>query len=254
MTRRVTLVVHGHFYQPPRENPWTGEVAREPSAAPFHDWNARIAAECYRPNAFARIIDSRNRLVSIVDNYRLLSYDLGPTLLSWLERHDPVTYRRLIAADLAMDGGMAQGFGHLILPLCNQRDLRTQIRWGITDFEFRYGRRAEGMWLPEAAVNDTVLQVLAEEGIQFTLLAPGQGIEVTTLARYLREHRPEDEVKVRESSWSCAHGVGRWREDCGCSTGGEPGWNQRWRAPLREALDSLADRNASVFERLGAQA
>src|SRR4051812_35070103 len=365
MSRRVTLVVHGHFYQPPRENPWTGEVAREPSAAPFHDWNARIAAECYRPNAFARIIDSRNRLVSIVDNYRLLSYDLGPTLLSWLERHDPVTYRRLIAADLAMDGGMAQGFGHLIMPLCNERDLRTQIRWGITDFEFRYGRRAEGMWLPEAAVNDSVLQVLAEEGIKFTLLAPGQagwvrslndpneawgdlphgsidtrrpyrwehpaggglgidvvfydgglshdiafglgsmnsqglldrvdaaggaegglvtvaadgetfghhhrygdrllayalaveaprrGIEVTTLARYLRENRPEDEVKIKESSWSCAHGVGRWREDCGCSTGGEPGWNQRWRAPLRQALDTLRDRNAAVFERLGKQA
>src|SRR3954470_8730334 len=182
MTRRVSLVVHGHFYQPPRENPWTDEVTREPSAAPFHDWNERINAECYRPNTGARIVDGRDRLVALVDNYRRMSYDIGPTLLSWLDRHAPDTYRKMVDADEAMAGGMAQGFGHLILPLCNDRDLRTQVRWGISDFEYRYGRRPEGMWLPEAAVNDAVLAVLAEEGITFTLLAPNQAGWVRPLA------------------------------------------------------------------------
>src|SRR3954468_830330 len=174
MAEKLRLVVHGHFYQPPRENPWTDEVSREASAAPFHDWNERITAECYRPNTSARIVDGRNRLVALVDNYRRMSYDIGPTLLSWLDRHAPDTYRKMVDADEAMAGGMAQGFGHLILPLCDDRDLGTQVRWGISDFEYRYGRRPEGMWLPEAAVNDAVLAVLAEEGIKFTLLAPNQ--------------------------------------------------------------------------------
>ena len=119
MAERLRLVVHGHFYQPPRENPWTEEVTREASAAPFHDWNERITAESYRPNAYARIVEDRGRLVSIVDNYEHLSFDMGPTLLSWLERHHPNTYRRMVAADRIANGGMAQGFGHLILPLCN---------------------------------------------------------------------------------------------------------------------------------------
>jgi hypothetical protein len=360
MVEQLRLVVHGHFYQPPRENPWTEEVSREASAAPFHDWNARITAECYRPNGFARIVDERGRLVSLVDNYELLSFDMGPTLLSWVERHEPDTYRRMVAADRAGRGGVAQAFGHLILPLCNERDIRTQVRWGLADFRYRFGRPADGMWLPEAAVDDAVLAVLAEEGVSFTILAPrqaarvrpigsdewvdvdegsldttrayrwshpagyGRGVDivfynggiahdvafglgsmsseglidrvvsaapsgglvtlaadgetfghhhrygdrllayalaveaprrevtVTNVADDLRANPPEHEVQVHESSWSCAHGVGRWREDCGCSTGGDPGWNQRWRAPLRAALDMLRDHAAAVFTRRGA--
>lgn len=354
-----TVVVHGHFYQPPRENPWVEQVVAEPSAAPFHDWNERITAECYRPNGAARIIDDAGRVVSIVNNYAHLSFDVGPTLMSWLERHQPEVYQRILAGDAAGGGAMAQAHGHVILPLANARDLRTQVRWGLADFEHRFGRRAEGMWLPETAVNDQVLAVLVEEGVCFTVLAPGQaarvrprsgdepwaevdersldigrpyrwlhpdgsnrgvdlvfydgalshavafglgtmssqafldratvrrrglvsvatdgetfghhhhwgdrllayafaveaprrGVEVTTLARHLRGVVATHQVQVRESSWSCSHGVGRWREDCGCSTGGGPDWNQRWRAPLRSALDLLRDRAAEVFARRGA--
>ena len=334
-----TLVVHGHFYQPPRENPWTEEVAREASAAPFHDWNARIAAECYRPNGVARIVDDAGRVLAIVDNYRHISFNMGPTLLAWMERHAPDAYARIVAADAATGGAMAQAFGHLILPLADERDIRTQVRWGLADFEHRFGRRAEGMWLPEAAVNDEVLRILVEEGVQFTVLAPGQAaepvdtgavhrwthpsgngsiaivfydgdlshdvafslstlaphafldriggdralvtvatdgetfghhhrwgerflayaltveaprrrLEVSNLVEVVRHHADAaEEVQVRESAWSCAHGVGRWREDCGCSTGGGPGWNQRWRAPLREALDWLRDVGREAYER-----
>ena len=354
-----SVVVHGHFYQPPRENPWTEEVGREASAAPFHDWNARIVAECYRPNGAARVFDDSGRVVAIVNNYENLSFDVGPTLLAWLERHEPEVYRRILAADALAGGAMAQAHGHVILPLADERDVRTQVRWGLADFEHRFGRRAEGMWLPETAVNDDVLAVLAEEGVGFTILAPSQavrarplgggdrswvdvrdgsldtsrpyrwlhpdrsgrgvdvvfydgglshavafelatlssrafvdrvttgraglvtvatdgetfghhhrwgerlvahalhveaprrGVRVTTPGRHLRRANVDHEVQVRESAWSCVHGVGRWREDCGCSTGGEPGWNQRWRAPLREALDLLRDRAAEVFERRG---
>jgi len=356
-----SLVVHAHFYQPPRENPWTEHLAREPSATPFHDWNARIDAECYRPNGVARVFDDAGRVVDIVNNYEHLSFDVGPTLLSWLEVHDPETYGRIVAADARTRGGMAQGWGHVILPLADERDIRTQVRWGLIDFEHRFGRPAEGMWLPEAAVDDRVLAVLAEEGVAFTVLAPGQarrvrplgggsrswtsveggdvdtsrpymwlhpdgsgrgvdvvfydgglshtiafelaglssqalldrvtdgrseglvtiaadgetfghhqrwgerlaahalsveaparGVEVTNVAAYLRTERPAYEVDVALSSWSCAHGVGRWSEDCGCSTGGQPGWQQRWRRPVRAALDGLRDRLAEVFERRGA--
>ena len=354
------LVFHGHFYQPPRENPWTEEVAREPSAAPFHDWNSRIDAECYLPNGAARVFDDEGRVVDIVNNYANMSFDVGPTLLSWLEVHDPVTYRRIVAADAQGGMAMAQGWGHIILPLANDRDLRTQVRWGLADFEHRFGRRAEGMWLPETAVNDRVLAVLAEEGVGFTVLAPGQarrvrplgagpgawvdvdggrvdvgrpyrwlhpdrsgrgvnivfydgglshavafelgtlssralldrvtarrpgiltiaadgetfghhqrwgerllahaleveaprhGVQVTNVAAYLRAARAADQVEVKLSSWSCAHGVGRWEDDCGCYTGGHPDWQQRWRRPLRRALDLLRDRLTEIFERRGA--
>jgi len=355
-----SLVIHAHFYQPPRENPWTEQLSREPSAAPFHDWNARIDAECYRPNGVARVFDDTGRVVDIVNNYDHLSFDVGPTLLSWLEVHDPETYGRILSADARSLGGMAQGWGHVILPLANDRDMRTQVRWGLIDFEHRFGRRAEGMWLPEAAVDDRVLAVLAEEGVEFTVLAPGQarrvrplgsgsrswssmgerpidtsrpyrwlhpdgsgrgvdivfydgglshaiafelaglssqglldrvtagptegvvtiaadgetfghhqrwgerlvahalsveaparGVNVTNVAAFLRTERPAYEVDVGLSSWSCAHGVNRWRDDCGCSTGGQPGWQQRWRAPLRAALDGLRDRLAEVYQRRG---
>jgi Domain of unknown function (DUF3536)/Glycosyl hydrolase family 57 len=334
------LVVHGHFYQPPRENPWTEAVGQEPSAAPWHDWNERITAECYRANAFARVVDAGGQVVSIVNTYEHLSFDVGPTLLSWLEAQAPAVYERILEGDRVGGGAMAQSYFHVILPLCDERDLRTNVRWGLADFRHRFGRDAEGMWLPETAVNEAVLGVLAEEGVRFTILAPDQaaapvdprrayrchgvevvffdgplshsvafegqssqalveralaaagdgdgvvcvatdgetfghhhryadralayaltvegprrGLAVTNVAAFLRAHPPADgdEVAVRESAWSCSHGVGRWREDCGCSTGGEPGWDQRWRAPLRQALELLREAAAEVFERRGAK-
>lgn len=353
------VVIHGHFYQPPRENPWTEEVGRERSAAPFHDWNARIAAECYRPNAVARVVDEHGNVVSIVDNYEMISYNVGPTLLSWLERQEPETYHRMVDADSRGMGAIAQAYGHTILPLANQRDMRLQIRWGLADFRYRFNREALGMWLPECAVNDAVLSALIEEGVKFTVLAPGQaaqirsiegvhswvdvhqswfdtsrpyrwthpsddgrGIDIifyngplshavafemsnmnsqalvdrmmaaasgrvglvtlatdgesfghhhkygdrllayalgvetqrrgmphTNLNKAIETMRPTHEVKVHESAWSCAHGVGRWKEDCGCSTGGETGWNQRWRAPLRSALDQLSATITTVYNK-----
>ena len=357
----IRLAVHAHFYQPPRENPWTEEVPREPSAAPFHDWNQRIAAESYRPNAFARVVDDRGRVVDIVNNYELLSFDVGPTLLSWLATHEPAAYARVLQGDAKGGGGVAQAFFHVILPLASRRDVQTHVQWGLAEFMHRFGRQAEGIWLPETAVNDDVLSVLAEEGVSFTILAPGQAaaarpldqggeggwtdvsggsvdtsqpyrwrhpdggdlgvdlvfydgrlshtiafelsgmssqglldriedtaagrdglvtlaadgetfghhhrfgdrvmayalareaarrnIEVVTVAGYLRDVRPTQEVRVVESAWSCAHGVGRWKDDCGCSTGGGRGWNQRWRAPLRAALDVVRDAVDSAFDR-----
>src|SRR5688500_13005815 len=149
----VRLVIHGHFYQPPRENPWTEEVATELSAAPYHDWNERITAECYRPNGWARVLDDAGRVEGIVNNYGHLSFDAGPTLLSWLERHQPAVYRRMQEADAESGGAIAQAYNHAILPLANERDIRTQVRWGLADFAHRFGRPAEGMWLPETAVN-----------------------------------------------------------------------------------------------------
>jgi alpha-amylase/alpha-mannosidase (GH57 family) len=365
----VAFVLHGHFYQPPRENPWTEVVSREPSAAPHHDWNERITAECYRPNGWARILDDQGRIVGIVDNYQHLSFNVGPTLLSWLDQHAPETYARIVAADRSARRGIAQAYGHAILPLCNDRDLRTQVRWGLADFRHRFGREAEGLWLPETAVDDRVLAVLAEEGVGFTILAPNQvsevrprqsgygrfepaddrvaeggwreadpsgsgtptvarwvhptrpglgvdlvvydgpishdvafgglasqvvvdriarrgrelvavacdgetfghhhkfadrgvahaltveagrrGVTVPRLADWLATYPPADEARVRLSAWSCAHGVGRWKDDCGCQTGGEPGWAQAWRAPLRRALDVVRAAAVEVFERRG---
>ena len=342
--RRVC--VHGHFYQPPRENPWTGAVEPQPSAAPYPDWNARVTAEAYAPNAAA-------------DTYARISFDVGPTLLAWLERSAPETYAAIVAADGAAAGrfdghgaAIAQAFHHAILPLASPRDARTEVRWGIADFRHRFGREPEGMWLPETAVDLATLEVLAEEGIPFTVLAPHQAARVrgfdeigwrdvgdgsidtgrpyvqslpsgrsiallfydgpasraiafegllesgdrlaerlleaaggdgegprlahvatdgetyghhhrhgemalahalaviesrddarlTVYGEFLAERPPTDEVEIREAtSWSCHHGIDRWRADCGCSTGGEPGWNQAWRKPLRSALDFLRD-------------
>jgi alpha-amylase/alpha-mannosidase (GH57 family) len=357
----VRLVIHGHFYQPPRENPWTEEVAAEPSAAPFHDWNERIAAECYRPNGWARVLDEHGSVTDIVNNYEHLSFNIGPTLMSWLETQCADVYERVLDADRERGGAIAQAYSHPILPLSNERDVRTQVRWGMADFERRFGRRAQGLWLPETAVNDDVLRVLVEEGVGFTILAPSQALEVRALdgddgewidvsdgsiatgpphrwfhpddrdrwidlvfydgpishdlafgltglssqelvrrvvdaaadgtpvvvatdgetfghhhkfadralayaftheasaagvrvlntAALVDEVPPTHQVHVRESAWSCAHGVGRWKEDCGCSTGGRPDWNQAWRAPLRRALDVLRDHALEVFERRG---
>jgi len=340
----TNLVVHGHFYQPPREHPFTDRVPRQPSAAPFHDWNERITAECYRPNAFARVLDEQGRVVAIVNNFELLSFNVGPTLASWLERHAPDVYDRVLSADRVARTAIAQGYHHIILPLANERDRRTQVRWGLADFAHRFGRPAQGMWLPETAVNDAVLATLVEEGVEFTILAPGQaaskiepgrayrwihptgkgsiavlfydgplshdvafgvggqsagalveravaalpggkglalvatdgetfghhhkfteraiayalavesprrGVSTRSLGVWLAAHPPTEAVAVRESAWSCAHGVGRWKEDCGCSTGGATGSNQRWRKPLRDALDLLRDHAARVFEQRG---
>jgi len=177
----VTFVVHGHFYQPPRENPWTEEVSVEPSAAPFHDWNARITAESYRPNGWARVLDERGRVAEIVDNYEHLSYNVGPTLLSWLRVHAPDVYDRMLEGDRVGGGAIAQAYNHAILPLCDERDARTQIRWGLADFAHQFGRPATGLWLPETAANDAVLALLVEEGVRFTILAPGQAVSVRPL-------------------------------------------------------------------------
>jgi hypothetical protein len=335
-TRR--LVVHGHFYQPPRENPWTEEVPREPGAAPFHDWNERIAAECYRPNGYARVVDQADRIVAIVNNYARLSFDGGPTLLSWLEVHEPDAYARLLAGDREGQGAIAHPWFHVILPLATERDARVNIRWGIADFRHRFGRDPEGLWLPETAVDDTTLRLLASEGIGYTILAPSQadrsvdttrlyrwrdrvtlvfydgplshdvafgapssqvlverveaaapdgglvcvatdgetfghhhhfadrslayaltveaprhGLSVGGLADHVRGERDLESVGVVTSAWSCAHGVGRWKEDCGCSTGGQPGWNQKWRGPVRRALDILRDAAHEAFARRGAE-
>jgi alpha-amylase/alpha-mannosidase (GH57 family) len=335
----TALIIHGHFYQPPRENPWTGVVDPEPSAAPFHDWNERIHAECYAPN---------------IVNYPLISFNFGPTLLSWLETHHRDTYQKILSADresAAARGGhgnaIAQAYGHAILPLCNERDRLTQVVWGLADFRYRFGREAEALWLPETAANDHVLALLIEQGMRYVILAPSQakgtidtskpylfrhpdrsgrslavffyngplaraiaferalassrglvekfvsaasggdlvnvatdgetyghhfkfgdlclthaltveaksaGFWITNYAQYLDHHAPDTEVEIDNgpdgegSSWSCVHGVGRWSRDCGCHTGGEPGWNQSWRKPLREALNFLRDDAAAKFE------
>ena len=357
MSENRFVAIHGHFYQPPRENPWLEAIETQDSAHPWHDWNERITVECYAPNASARILDAKDRILHIVNNYAWISFNVGPTLLSWLEAHAPETYNAIIEADRLsrerFDGhgsAIAQVYNHMILPLANARDKRTQVHWGVRDFEWRFGRKPAGMWLPETAVDTESLEVLADAGITFTILEPGQGraeggidpttpyrctlpsgrtmevffydgpisravafenllargenlanrligafkderahpqivniatdgetyghhhrygemalayalhyIEENDLARivnysaFLAEHPPERTVEIVErTAWSCAHGIERWRSDCGCSTGGDPGWNQQWRTPLRDALDWLRDQVAKVFETRGA--
>ncbi|MCI0435301.1 MAG: DUF3536 domain-containing protein [Gemmatimonadetes bacterium] len=364
MTRWIC--VHGHFYQPPRENPWLESIETQPSAYPYHDWNERVAAECYAPNAAARILDQRRRITRITSNYERISFDFGPTLLAWLEAHDPETYAAILMADHASRGrfgghgsALAQAYNHIIMPLANDADIRTQVCWGLRDFRHRFGRDAEGMWLPEAAVDVRTLEALAAHDVRFTILAPGQaaavrrldggewvdvtgqridpsnaylcrlpsgreirlffydgpvsravafenllsdgarfarrltdlatagseprlahiatdgetyghhhrfgemalafalqriestdGVQLVNYAQFLESQPLQHEVRILENtSWSCAHGVERWRSDCGCSAGGRPGWTQAWRAPLRAALDWLRDRVAEPFER-----
>lgn len=337
-----SVVVHGHFYQPSRCNAWSGEPDLEESAAPAHDWNERINAECYRANAWARIHAPDGQVLDLVNNYEWMSFNFGPTVADWLERRDPATYARILDADrrsLARTGhgnAMAQAYNHAILPLCNERDRRTQVRWGIDDFKRRFGRKPEGMWLSECAVDYATIDELAKAGVKFTILSPeqaagpvdpsivyrcrglaifffdgpisreisfsevskngealaarlatgkpltvvatdgevyghhkkfadltlayvlaramsGRGIEVTNPAAYLAKHRDTPWISLRAgaSSWSCPHGVERWRSDCGCSTGGPAEWNQKWRTPLRDALDWLRDRLAAQFESEG---
>ncbi len=339
------VVVHGHFYQPPRENPWSDVVGRQPSAAPFRDWNQRITAECYRPNAWARIVDTDGNVVGIVNNFELMSFDLGPTLARWLDRHAPDVLARMVAADQIASTAVAHPYHHVILPLSAERDRRTELRWGRAEFRHRFGREPAGVWLPETAVDAPTLEDVAAGGFSFTILDPSQivgdgpvgpgayrwrgatgatvdlvvyegsvshdiafgidsmssaelieravgsagpaplvclatdgetfghhhkfteravayalAVEVPrqghttgSLERWLAAHRPERDVEVRRSAWSCVHGVERWRSDCGCSTGGEPGWSQAWRAPLRSALDAVREQAAAAFEELGVE-
>jgi len=360
------ICIHGHFYQPPRENPWLEAIESQDSAYPYHDWDERITAECYAPNSASRILDGEGRIVQIVNNYARISFDFGPTLLAWLEGNASDVYEAVLAADQesqqAFSGhgsALAQAYNHMILPLANRRDKYTQVLWGIRDFEHRFGRKPEGMWLPETAVDLETLDIMAELGIQFTILAPHQASRVreiggrswrdvsggridptraytlrlpsgrrislffydnpisravafegllssgeqfagrlmgsfseerpwaqlvhiatdgetyghhhrhgdmalayalhhihsnnlarlTNYGEYLERHPPAHEVEIFENtSWSCPHGVERWRSDCGCNTGGRPGWNQAWRAPLREALDWLRDALVPSYE------
>lgn len=371
------VCVHGHFYQPPRENPWLEAVETQDSAAPYHDWNERITAECYAPNGAARIVDSRNRILRITNNYARMSFNVGPTLLSWIEEKAPLTYAMIRDADrqsrsqfAGHGSAMAQVYNHIILPLASTRDRMTQIAWGIADFEHRYGRKPEGMWLPETAVDLESLDLLARHGIRFTILAPHQcarvrplrksnadnptavggisttetitdtnwkdtpdgsvdttqpylvhtspgysiavffyngpvsraiafdgllnsgevfaerllggfteregaqlvhvatdgesyghhhrhgemalayalqlieeqdNVNLTNYGEFLENFPPAQEAEIAENtSWSCFHGIERWRSDCGCN-GGKAGWNQKWRGPLRQALDELRD-------------
>jgi alpha-amylase/alpha-mannosidase (GH57 family) len=183
----TALVIHGHFYQPPRENPWTGEVDREPSAHPDPNWNERIFHECYRPNGYARLFGEFNLIERIVNNYARMSFNFGPTLLSWMEGRHPATYARILEADrqskerLGHGGAIAQGYNHTILPLCNDRDRVTQVRWGISDFMHRFGRRPESLWLPETGCNDATLGTLIDEGLRFVILSPYQAERVRSL-------------------------------------------------------------------------
>jgi alpha-amylase/alpha-mannosidase (GH57 family) len=359
------VCIHGHFYQPPRENPWLETVETQDTASPYHDWNERICAECYATNGAARIVNSKNQITRIVNNYARISFDFGPTLLSWLKENAPRAYRMILDGERRSrksfkghSSAMAQVYNHIILPLANRRDRITQIRWGIADYKFHYGAPPEGMWLAETAADAESLELLAQHGIKFTVLAPhqcrhirplkdgatwtetpgatvdtthpylvrfGSGLSIavyfydgpasraiafdgllnsgenltarlksgfkdnaqpqlvhvatdgesyghhhkygemalayalrlleedrtvklTNYGSYLAQFPPEYEAEIVDNtSWSCQHGVERWRSNCGCN-GGKPGFNQAWRGPLRRSLDELRDAVALLTE------
>jgi alpha-amylase/alpha-mannosidase (GH57 family) len=360
------ICIHGHFYQPPRENPWLEEVEYQDNAYPYHDWNERITAECYAPNAASRILDAQGRIIDIVNIYSKISFDFGPTLLSWLERHKPDVYQAILDADrMSIErfsghgSALAHAYNHMIMPLANRRDKYTQIIWGIRDFQKRFNRFPEGMWLPETAVDIETLEVIVSLGIKFTILTPRQAkriikkgddeswhdvsgekvdptmayqcvlpsgrtinlffydapisrdvsfggllnngeafakrlldafngsrtwaqivniatdgetfghhhrhgdmalsyclhyietnsdVKVTNYGEYLEKHPPTHIVEIYEnSSWSCIHGIERWRDNCGCNTGLHPQWTQVWRKPLRMSLDWLRDELIPIF-------
>jgi alpha-amylase/alpha-mannosidase (GH57 family) len=364
---RRYICIHGHFYQPPRENPWLETVETQDSAAPYHDWNERICAECYASNGAARVLNDRNQITQIFNNYSRISFNFGPTLLSWVKDNAPRTYRMILDGERRSrrnygghSSAMAQVYNHIIMPLANTRDRITQIRWGIADYQHHYGTPPEGMWLAETAVDSESLELLAQHGIKFTLLAPSQcrqvrdlksggewietpdasvdttrpylvrfpsglsiavffyngptsraiafegllnsgeafagrlksafresaqpqlvhvatdgesyghhhkhgemalayalslmerdrTVKLTNYGKHLEQFPPEYECEINEdTSWSCAHGVERWRSNCGCN-GGKP-FNQLWRAPLRQALDELRDAVAPLTEAEG---
>jgi alpha-amylase/alpha-mannosidase (GH57 family) len=365
------VCVHGHFYQPPRENPSLEAIELQDSAYPYHDWNERVTAECYAPNAKSRLLDDQHRIVELVNNYAQISFNFGPTLLLWMEQKVPQLLASIREADQKSQehfGGhgsaMAQAYNHMILPMAHPRDQETQVIWGVRDFAARFGRKPEGMWLPETAVNIPTLEALAEQGIRFTILAPrqarrvrrygsrnwkdvsgdridpsrayqlrlpskktislffydgpiSQGVafegllndgkrfadrllggfsddrvgpqlshiatdgesyghhhhhgemaltyalqsiesgdvaKLTNYGQFLEMHPPDHWVEIFENtSWSCAHGIERWKSNCGCNSGGHPEWNQEWREPLRHALDWLRDTLAPAFERRGGE-
>ena len=183
------LCIHGHFYQPPRENPWLEFVEYQASAQPYHDWNERITRECYGPNTRARLHDQEGHIKKLLNNYEHMSFNFGPTLLSWLEKAHSWIYDQIIFADLASrdryqghGNALAQVYNHIIMPLASRRDKLTQIRWGLADFEQRFGRQAEGMWLAETAVDMETLDMMAQEGITFTILSPTQAQSVRPLS------------------------------------------------------------------------
>lgn len=359
------ICIHAHFYQPPRENPWLGEVEAQESAHPYHDWNERITAECYSPNTASPILDARGEVERTVNNYSKISFNFGPTLLSWMETRHPEVYDAIIRADeetrrsfSGHGSAIAQVYNHMIMPLADRRDKQTQVRWGIADFESRFGRHPEGMWLPETAVDLESLETLAEASIKFTLLGPhqaarmrligeeewsdveggridtrrpylcrlpsgrrisiffydraishavafggllhnGEGFarrleegfadeegaqlvniatdgetyghhhrygnmalaycldyigsskpaKMTNYGEFLENSPPRFEVQIVENtSWSCPHGVERWRSNCGCSSTQLAESSQPWRQPLREALDWLRDELATLYE------
>jgi alpha-amylase/alpha-mannosidase (GH57 family) len=360
------LCVHGHFYQPPRENPSLEAVELQDSAYPYHDWNERVTAECYSPNAIARLLDEEQRIVELVNNYARISFNFGPTLLLWMEQKTPNVLASIKQADKSSQGrfrghgsAIAQVYNHMILPLAHPRDKETQVIWGIRDFAKRFDRQPEGMWLPETAVDTASLEVLAAQGIKFTILAPrqakrvrqhgsrnwkdvsgdridpsrayevrlpskktiavffydgpisqavafeglladgqrfadrlmsgfsddrtwpqlchiatdgesyghhhhygemalsyalhsienGKQAELTNYGQFLAMYPPDHFAEIVENtSWSCVHGVERWKANCGCSSGGHRGWNQEWRAPLRQSLDWLRETLAPFFE------
>jgi alpha-amylase/alpha-mannosidase (GH57 family) len=364
------VCIHGHFYQPPRENPWLETVETQDSAAPYHDWNERICAECYATNGAARVVNNKNQITRIVNNYARISFNFGPTLLSWVKENAPRTYRMILDGEKRSrknfkghSSAMAQVYNHVIMPLANRRDKITQIRWGLADYQSHYGIPPEGMWLAETAADTESLELLAQHGIKFTVLAPHQckrirslkngddwtstpGANVDTTRPYLirfdsgvlmaiffydgptsraiafegllnsgdnlagrlkaafpestqpqlehvatdgesygHHHKhgemalayalrlleqdkvvrltnyggflaqfpPEYECQIVDNtSWSCVHGVERWRSNCGCN-GGRAGWNQAWRAPLRKALNDLRDALIPLVEREGAE-
>jgi alpha-amylase/alpha-mannosidase (GH57 family) len=364
------ICIHGHFYQPPRENAWLEAIEVQDSAHPYHDWNERISAECYGPNAASRILDDKQRVIkNIVNNYAKMSFNFGATLLSWMEVNDPETYEEILEADrqsIRQFGGhgsaIAQVYNHIIMPLANRKDKETQIIWGIRDFIHRFKREPEGMWLAETAVDIETLELLAANNIKFSIFAPRQAkavrligteewhevndrtvdtkrsylcklpsgkeitlffydgdisqsvafngllndgrrfaenllasfddretaqlvhvatdgetyghhhkhgdmalafcldyieknenVRLTNYAEFAANFSPLYEAQIIEnSSWSCVHGIERWRNDCGCNSGGHSGWNQKWRKPLRDALDWLRDTTANLFEQQGA--
>ena len=181
MSSKRYICIHGHFYQPPRENPWLDVVEVQDSAAPYHDWNERITRECYAPNTRSRLLDDRGRIINLLNNYAWMSFNFGPTLLSWLEGKAPDVLGGIVEADrvsAARRGGhgnaLAQVYNHIILPLAGERDKRTQIAWGMADFRRHFGRDPEGMWLAETAADTPSLEALAEAGVKFTILAPSQ--------------------------------------------------------------------------------
>ncbi|MGE4441952.1 MAG: DUF3536 domain-containing protein [Desulfomicrobium sp.] len=345
------LCIHGHFYQPPRFDPWLEDVLPEGSAAPEHDWNARITRECYAPLGWARRLDGMGMISELVNCYAWMSFNFGPTLLRWMELHAPETYARILDGDrrslerLGHGNALAQVYHHAIMPLATELDKDLEVAWAVQDFRTRFGRDPEGMWLAETAVDLPTLEALAKAGIRFTILAPRQAqavragdgefhsanedsldttrpylvklpqgksisvffydgpvsravaferllgsgenfwsrltgslthglrsiatdgesyghhfmfgemalayvvqqaregrddVALTNYAAYLADHPATDEVLIHENtSWSCVHGVERWKTHCGCSDGGHPDWIQDWRRPLRRCLNYL---------------